>query len=716
MDDVKNWTIMVYFAGDNNLNTEMAYALEQLREITKINPNISLYVYYDGFSCNVPTLYCDFSEPNSPIKYFMSSKIQNKLINRKIRKEETFNENSASMNNILNFIDWCVRKDKYTESGEESDRRGAKKYAMIFSGHSFGFMDWGLYKDEKANYYMTLSKLQWLFQRVTDTAEVLKQKAEKDQADDEREAAGRKRKFIPWSEEKYKERTTEILGKPLDLLGFDSCEMSTLEIGCQFRKLAKTMVASEGSVPNAGWSYAQILLGKLKDQPNMDARETAVSFVEDFIKQQNRFALADISVDMAAWDLNALSPLEQYFEELVDNLHECFKDNNSASYHQMRRLLAQVHWQCQTYLLEQHVDLGDFCGLLHREIRLLETEIDPEKIAPVLAVGKSCVEVIKKLKECVLLTGFSGSDFQYSNGISLFFPWSLSAYQCAQSDYEKLSFIELNAAGKKWNEFLKKYLGEITMRPAKQLTPTDREGNAIIDSETSSVIYESYTLLGEKHDRDAGFMPTIEEGKRPPNDFRRPPNDFRRPPNDFKMLGSNINIFLSRFMKLKNFEPNWNRSGFSANPNAVRFSPESDEVVRPETNDRPAKTERSKPEPRPVPPSIMTVVIKKGTGINKTKDEISSKLNTWGLNNRSGKAKEYNQLFDEILEKTSQSTKIKVLGSLAHSKALNEPEKLNNGNAETSLKKDFDKAIKYINDPELKTDFLSRLDKIGSNE
>ena len=33
---MKEWTIMVYMAGDNNLNVEMVYALEQLKEGDRI--------------------------------------------------------------------------------------------------------------------------------------------------------------------------------------------------------------------------------------------------------------------------------------------------------------------------------------------------------------------------------------------------------------------------------------------------------------------------------------------------------------------------------------------------------------------------------------------------------------------------------------------------------------------------------------------------------
>ncbi len=80
------------------------------------------------------------------------------------------------------------------------------------------------------------------------------------------------------------------------------------------------------------------------------------------------------------------------------------------------------------------------------------------------SIVEACDEVLEKIRECVLLAGFSGGEYQFSNGISLFFPWSLSAYNTARTDYEKLHFIKAKNGGRSWNKFLKKYLGEVTYR------------------------------------------------------------------------------------------------------------------------------------------------------------------------------------------------------------------------------------------------------------
>ncbi len=98
--------------------------------------------------------------------------------------------------------------------------------------------------------------------------------------------------------------TTVLLGQKLDILGFDSCVMGMLEVGYQFNYVAKTMIASEGSVPSAGWTYAKIL-GCLarEDTATSTLGEVAELFVKEFVRSQDAYTVGGVSVDMAAWDL-----------------------------------------------------------------------------------------------------------------------------------------------------------------------------------------------------------------------------------------------------------------------------------------------------------------------------------------------------------------------------------------------------------------------------
>ncbi len=451
----KEWTVMIYMAGDNNLAVDMAYAMEQIKGVasqSEGSPN--LFVYYDGNSPSIPTLYCDFSEPNKP-RYVRSFTVADKLYETPPKE----NENAAHRRSIINFVDWCVNKVEVESDGEVTYGRRAQKYAMIFSGHSLGFQDVGLFRDEGAGKSMKMADLHLVLRRLISTKQEL--------------AGGIK--GLEFADDETRESRV-ILGQQLDILGFDSCVMGMLEVGYQFGNISRTMIASEGSVPNAGWTYAKIL-GCLAHENSGNGGPSAVAerFVRDFIKSQDSYTIGGVSVDMAAWDLSRLSDLATAFDALAETLIECFDDPDSRIYRQMERVILKVHWKCQSYMYDQNVDLGDFCELLDRECGMVADELGGDDIEILRHVQDKCRKVVEELKQAVILSGFSGGAYQYSNGMSVFFPWSHEAYAVSRKNYESLLFAKNTDSRKlSWNGFLKKYLGEVARR--KFDPPTESMG------------------------------------------------------------------------------------------------------------------------------------------------------------------------------------------------------------------------------------------------
>jgi hypothetical protein len=443
----KEWTIMIYMAGDNNLAVDMAYAMEQIKGVADNGPDSpNLFVYYDGNSPTIPTLYCDFSEPRNP-RYVRSFKVPNKRY--AVPKKE--NENAADPKSVLNFVDWCVNKVEVDNGAEISYGRRAKKYALIFSGHSLGFEDIGLFKDETSGKTMKMSSFYDLLKELVCPKEELVKVA----------------KSAALKDVDFDEYTTVLLGQKLDILGFDSCVMGMLEVGYQFGSdVAKTMIASEGSVPSAGWTYAKIL-GCLAqgNTGNGDTRKVAANFVKEFIKSQDAYTVGGVSVDMAAWDLSQLELLAASFDRLSEVLLKCFEDETSRIYRQMERVVLHVHWKCQSYMYDQNVDLGDFCELLDRECGQVADELGGDDVEILRAVQTECRNVLDQLKKAVILGGFSGGAYQYSNGISVFFPWSREAYEVSRKNYESMWFSqEVKRNRLSWAGFLKRYLYEVALR------------------------------------------------------------------------------------------------------------------------------------------------------------------------------------------------------------------------------------------------------------
>ena len=590
----KEWTIMVYMAGDNNLAVDMSYAMEQIKQVAgndATSPNI--FVYYDGNSPSIPTLYCDFSDPENPV-YKPSYQITNKLYPP---AEIIRNENASDFYSILNFVDWCVNKVEVKNSEKTAYGRRANRYALIISGHSAGFLDKGLFRDESAEKSMSMSYLEELMWRLTNDKETLVKEAEiMNKANEKCEGA-------ELSAEEYDQDTTVLLGKSLSILGFDSCVMGMLEVAYQFSPFTETLIASEGIVPEAGWTYSKIL-GCLAKNTALETKKVAERFVIEFIESQDAYKVGGVSVDMSAWDFTSKKDADGFvwcpgIENLIEatrnlstNLQECFREKNII-YRQMKRILLQVHWNCQSYMFDQNIDLGDFCELLRKECKSLIEDFaeafSDEQVMLLQNLVSECENVLDKLKKFVIISGYSGGKYQYSNGVSLFFPWSYETFETVRNNYEGLYFystLDVETKDQSWISFLELYLGEVARRgsdnprrPKQKYNWANFESEEIAEQEEISITAKEEGKLGTGQGRlgtgqgrlgtGQGRLGTGQgrlgtgQGRLGTGQGRLGTGQGRLGTGQGRMNGNNSSAFLDSLETFKNVYTPWNISGFS---------------------------------------------------------------------------------------------------------------------------------------------------------
>src|SRR5438045_2098890 len=202
---------------------------------------------------------------------------------------------------------------------------------------------------------------------------------------------------------------------------------------------------------------------------------------------------------MAAWDLLRFEHLAEAFDKLAEALLLCFENEGSRIYRQMERVILHVHWKCQSYMYDRNVDLGDFCELRDGECELVAEElVEGDGLELLALVQQQCRGVLNELKKAVILSGFSGGGYQYSNGVSVFFPWSREAYEVSKKNYESLWFAkDVKRKQLSWSDFLKRYLYEVTLR--KFEAPADEA------PEGARYRYAS----GVKFDERFGTMPYV---------------------------------------------------------------------------------------------------------------------------------------------------------------------------------------------------------------
>lgn len=438
---------MVYMAGDNNLSEDMVTGLMGMKKCLEqtFTANVAFLAYYDTGALSFPTVKCDFtkkSETNGEKDFLVESGDFNFLPVIAADRNEKTSETS-----IYRFVKWCVKTRKHE----------AKNYALIFSGHGDGFQRASFLRDDHPFGFLTIPGLQRVLKSVTE----------------------------------------KLLGnKKLSILGFDSCVMSTLEVAYEMSDVADLMVSSQGFVPNAGWDFGRIVgkLDKKSDAGNELSKETVAKiFVRSFIEKYRDYSFySGRSVDVGFCELTKAEPLAEAVYELGSRLEKALKSKNKTLANKIEQVILAAHFKCQTFVYEQCVDIRDFCENLQAECESVCQET--EKILEALKnsesetakefaevektisnISETCQNIMNKLDASIGKCLYLGAEFQYSNGLSLFFPWSYISFILAKNQYLDRDFAvgskkrneEQTEKPSSWTSFLETYLKK-TLRPVRK--------------------------------------------------------------------------------------------------------------------------------------------------------------------------------------------------------------------------------------------------------
>lgn len=84
-----------------------------------------------------------------------------------------------------------------------------------------------------------------------------------------------------------------LTGFDLDLIGFDSCQMGTIEVAYELKDIADVMVASENAVISDGWPY-----GKILESFNSGNAIELGKLIVDKYYESNRYGLTMSVIDL----------------------------------------------------------------------------------------------------------------------------------------------------------------------------------------------------------------------------------------------------------------------------------------------------------------------------------------------------------------------------------------------------------------------------------
>lgn len=431
----KKWTIIVYMAGDNNLSEDMITGLRGMMSFAD-NAPFNLIALYDGNYPPIPVKVYDFTSPREDEQQSSKAglgRYEIDLADPK-RPEDPSRFDSYT---LRDFVPAVLKRYK------------TERYALFLSGHGDGIIGRVLLRDESPNIVLDIQKLRQILEEIRPT-------------------------------------NSEGVRVPFDILGFDSCLMSMLEVAREFASIADVLVASQGNIPSSGWTYSNVL-SELNKNGDISAVDLARSIVEKYTAENEDYSVSGRSVNISACNLRGIGPVCSAISSLAGHLNPIldasidadlskgiFEETANANLRaraRLLRILLAAHHQSQTFMHNQAVDLIDFVENLILEMeaeRLEHLDLSGsgtlDAPSPDLAnqVSQDHSMLMRALDSgdqatggaFIIASGATGNEYRFSRGVSIFLPWTYLALDLL---YQKYSSMEFNAGDNEWLRFIDNY-------------------------------------------------------------------------------------------------------------------------------------------------------------------------------------------------------------------------------------------------------------------
>ncbi|MBN1382192.1 MAG: hypothetical protein JXA41_10990 [Deltaproteobacteria bacterium] len=396
------WTVMVYIAGDNNLD---GAALGDIREMAQAGStkDVNILVQLDR-------------EADRKTRRFLITKgggYDRDCI-------ETFGETNSGDPKVLeDFLAWSV------------ERYPAARYFLILWNHGGGW-----WEDEKSRSVASKSVADNRNRSISRGALFRHKPAASGQTVVPGPANNRSICYDDTSagdaldNKELKDvlaRACSVIGKKIDILGMDACFMTMLEVAWQLRNSVEIIIGSEIEEPCDGWPYAEIL-NFLTAYPRRKTHIIAKEVVKQYIAS---YEDSGDAVTQSAINAAATTEIVQALTPLVQDLLSDLPGN--------RNLIRSAWKQSPIFFGDNYIDLYAFARRLSSKNRGAIREKANALIAA-LRTGKA---------KAILCHGKLGANVSGTKGLSIYFP----------ADAMNLAYRRLDFANDcPWAIFLERYL------------------------------------------------------------------------------------------------------------------------------------------------------------------------------------------------------------------------------------------------------------------
>ncbi len=423
---IKKWTVMVYLAGDNDLDL---YGLGDLQEMKKVGSTreIDIVAQFDRAGDTHSTRRYHLQKGSTLSKDMVAS------------LGET---NTGDPNTLKEFIKWGAKTYP------------ANHYLLVVWNHGAGWDDTNVYRAARRDLRFRITRKgeildqprgaakgavprrrirsitrrrfrHGLFRSSIERALVARAIAFDDNAQD----------FLDSVEiKKVLTSAKRSLGRKIDILGMDACLMGMAEVACQVQHSVKVLVGSEEVEPADGWPY-DTFLAALAKRPTMTPHDLGKVIVEKYLASYP----ASESVTLSALDLSKCDKLMM----AIDDFAKILKD--SLGNEALRSAVMQARNQVQAYDTPDYVDLLDLCKLVQHYAQRPGITSATQAVLETATEGGFIVE-----------SGYKGKSMENSHGVAIYFPTKATSPL-----YAKLDFTKKTA----WDEFLGEYHNYTSRRP-----------------------------------------------------------------------------------------------------------------------------------------------------------------------------------------------------------------------------------------------------------
>ncbi len=422
----KNWTVMVYLAGDNNLDGAGGVDLKEMKQVGSTS-NINIVAQFDRQGAGLRTK-----------RYFL-------------KKGGSLDQDQVADLGETNTGDPKVLQDFITWGATTYP---ADHYLLVIWNHGAGWDDTNIYRVVNRTLKLDVTRKKAVAARARGGALGMVSSHQLRAISDRRfrralfgttVASAVRTRAIAFDDnakdfldnlemKRLLASAKKALKQKIDILGMDACLMSMVEVGYQMRDSVSYTVGSEQVEPGDGWPYHTIL-AELAKKPTMSPSDLSKVIVKKYLASYS----SAMPVTQSAFDLTRLNAVAT----AIDHFAQVLMSNLSIPV--ARAAMLSARNQVQSYEVPDYVDLVDFAKLLYAQTTV-----------PTIKTACQNVMDAAKVGQFVVASGYKGSSMAGSNGVSIYFPT-----RKISPLYAKLDFVR----NTKWDEFLRAYINATTRRP-----------------------------------------------------------------------------------------------------------------------------------------------------------------------------------------------------------------------------------------------------------